>query len=88
MNREERRALARQYTRHDRSFVCGTCSSKSVVTYFTTAGEVEPEVAVLHHEPDADHPAAWHEPVLSGNSAAARARREGSILGQHRETLG
>ncbi len=73
--------MASRYRAHSVSMTCATCGASNVVTMVLERGDITPEVAILHHDD------GTHEPVVSGNSAAARARREGSVLATHREVL-
>ena len=88
-NRAERRALRERYRRHDVSHVCDAlvwsrdgailprpepCGANLVATFVVETGQAVPSVTFLHR------PDGSHEPVLSGDGAAATARRTGQIV--------
>lgn len=75
-SRSERREIARRYRGYSIQSTCGTCGATLGLTMAIERGEPDPAVTFLHKLDGS------HEPVISGNSDAARARREGHVIGQ------
>ena len=75
MSREDRRAIAGKYRRVDVTHTCPTCGASLGATFVVERGEPTPGVMFVHKLD------GGHEPVLSGNGIAARARRSGQVIG-------
>lgn len=77
VNRSERRARADRYQRIDIGPVaCRTCGANLGATFVIEKGEPAPALTFVHL---AD---GGHEPIIAGNGMAARARRDGRVIGQ------
>lgn len=74
-NRAERRELRGRYRRVDVSRKCATCDAALGATFVIERGKPDPSVAFVHN---AD---GTHAPVIAGDGVAARARREGQVIG-------
>ena len=77
MNRSERRAGAHtRYRRVDVTRDCAICGATLGATFVLEPGDPTPGVMFVHLV------GGGHEPIISGDSMAARARRNGQIIGQ------
>ena len=81
MSRADRRALAERYRQVSRTWTCPTCGATVGATFVIERGEPYPDV-VFAHGID-----GTHRPVITGDSAAARAMRDGHVIGRTGGTL-